>query len=141
MTGSEPCLPGHLRILVHGAELRAEMIAPDGRELFLRPLRRRGRVVRRPGDVGYDEATAGIEQRKGRVEEELPRIQVEDHLGYPDTVEGLAPAVSQVLAHLLHVEIEDPDGAGASARRGGGGGGGGGGAVLHEVRAGGRRWW
>lgn len=39
MAGSEPRLRGHLRILVHRAELRAEMVAPDGRELFLRPLR------------------------------------------------------------------------------------------------------
>ena len=105
------------------------MVAPDGRELFLRPLRRRREVVRRPEHVGYSEATPGVEERKGRVEEELPRMQVKDHLGGQDTVECLAPGAPEVLAHLLQVEIEDPH----DARRGGGGG------VLHEVGAARRR--
>lgn len=91
MAGLEPRLPGHLRVLVHGAELRAEMVAPNGRELFLRTLRRRRGVLRRPEYVGYDEATPGVEERKGRVEEELPLMQVEDHFGDPDTVERLGP--------------------------------------------------
>lgn len=128
MAGSKPRLPGHPHVLVHGAELWAEMVAPDRRELFLRPLRRRRGVVRRPEYVGYDEATPGVEERKGRVEEELPRMQVKDQLGGPDTVERLAPGAPEVLAHMLQVKIEDPHGAGA--RRGGGGGG-----VLHEVGA------
>ena len=91
MAGSKPRLPGHLRVLVHGTELWTEMIAPDGRKLFLCTLRRRRGVVCRPEYVGYDEATPGVEKRKGRVEEELPRMQVEDHLGDPDAVERLPP--------------------------------------------------
>lgn len=66
------------------------MIAPDGRELFLRSLRRGRGVVRRPEYVGYDKATPGGEERKRRVKEELSRMQVEDHLGDPDTVERFA---------------------------------------------------
>lgn len=90
MAGSEARFPGHLRVLLYGAELRAEMVALDGRELFLRTLRRRPGVVRRSEYVGYDDATPGVEERKGRVKAELPRMQVEDHLGDPDTVKRLA---------------------------------------------------
>ena len=90
MAGSEPRLRGHLPILVHGAELRAEVVTLDRRELFLRTLRRWRGIVRRPEYVGYHEATTWVEERKGRVEEELSRMQVEDHLGDPDTVERFA---------------------------------------------------
>lgn len=48
--------------------------------------------MRRPEYVGYDEATPRVKERKGRVEEELPRMQVKDHLGNPDTVERLTPS-------------------------------------------------
>ena len=65
MAGSEPRFSGHLRVFVHGAELRAEMVAPNGREFFLRTLRRRRGILRRPEYVGYDEAAPGVEERKG----------------------------------------------------------------------------
>ena len=129
IASSEPRLQSHMRVLVYSAELRAEMVAPDGRELLLRPLRGGSRVGRRPEDVGYDETASGIEQRKGRVEEELPGMQMEDHLGDPDAVECLA---TQLLAHLLYIKIENPHSAGRGVRRG----------VLYEaVCAIRRRWW
>ena len=94
MARSESRLRSHQRVLVHGAELGAEMVAADGRELLLRALRRGRGVGRRPEDVGDNKTAPRVEQRKGRVEEELPRVQVEDHLRDPDAVECLAPEIS-----------------------------------------------
>jgi hypothetical protein len=57
MAGSEARLSGHLRVLVYGAELWAEMVAPDARYLAVPPMPHPTSSTLEPAETPEDSAS------------------------------------------------------------------------------------